>query len=135
MSHLHSSVTYWKTLGLKLKELDEGSAIFEINVWDGLTWETSPDKKIVHGGVLASMLDSCCACAAATVSIPDSLVATIDLQVAYHRVASGGRLVGKGTVKSAGKRVIFCEAEIQDEKGQIIASGTSQLLRIPTGDN
>jgi acyl-coenzyme A thioesterase PaaI-like protein len=59
------AVPYWRTLGLELKEVEPGRAVFEA--------EARPDlmqNAVLHGGVLASIADSACAVAAISKVFP-----------------------------------------------------------------
>ncbi|HMF90114.1 MAG TPA: PaaI family thioesterase [Candidatus Angelobacter sp.] len=58
-------VPYWQTIGLELKEVAPGSAVFEAAVLPGLL-----QNKVLHGGVLASIADSACAVAAISLVFP-----------------------------------------------------------------
>jgi len=85
---------------------------------------------MIHGGVLASMIDSTCACAAFSLIYPKGWVTTIDLQVSYLKPVSKGTLTAKADCLRSGKNVSFCESKIYNEKGELICIGTSQLLRV-----
>ena len=50
---------------------------------------------MVHGGVIASLIDSSCACAAFSLIYPNGYVTTIDLQVEFLIPVSKGRLLAK----------------------------------------
>jgi len=58
-SFMSSKIPYWQTLGLQLKEVSPGKAVFEAQVRPDLL-----QNGILHGGVLASIADSACAVAA-----------------------------------------------------------------------
>jgi acyl-coenzyme A thioesterase PaaI-like protein len=69
-----TAVPYWQTLGLELKEVAPGRAIFEAAVLPGLL-----QNKVLHGGVLASIADSACAVAAISMVFPASYATTINM--------------------------------------------------------
>jgi uncharacterized protein (TIGR00369 family) len=98
--------------------------------------ETIPTLKeltqngMVHGGVLASMLDSACACAALSLIYPHGYITTIDLQVAYLKPVAKGTLTAKAECIRNGKNISFSEAKIYNERGEIICTGSSQLLKV-----
>ena len=121
-----SVVPYWQTLGLELKEIAPGRAVFEAAVVPGLL-----QNKILHGGVLASIADSACAVAAVSLVFPASYVTTINLQVSYLKPVTEGRVRAEGRCIRAGKKVMFCEASIFDHQQTLVCTASSQLLTLP----
>ena len=122
---LYQKIPYYSTLGFKIIEIKDGRAVFELRLRNELTQNGS-----VHGGVLASIIDSTCACAAISLIHPKGFVTTIDLQVQFLRPAFSGVLKTIGTCIKGGKNVFFCKAEVWDEEKKLIATGTSQLLKV-----
>jgi uncharacterized protein (TIGR00369 family) len=86
---------------------------------------------IVHGGVLATMIDTATFWAA-FLSLPegDGLV-NVDLKLNYLKPAMEGRLTAYGTCIQAGKSISYSEARLVDESGKIIVHGTSTLMALP----
>lgn len=129
VQYMSGRVPYWRTIGLELVSVSKERAIFEADFREDLT-----QSGILHGGVLASLIDSACACAAIAHTHPDAYATTINLQVAYLKPVSRGRVRAVATCIRAGGRVLFCEAQVWDETGTLVGSGTSQLLRVPLGE-
>ncbi len=121
-----SMVPYWQTLGLELKEIAPGKAVFEATVRPGLL-----QNKVLHGGVLASIADSACAVAAISLVFPASYATTINLQVSYLKPVTEGRFRAEGKCIKAGRNVLFCEAAVFDEKQVLVCTAASQLLKVP----
>lgn len=121
-----SSVPYWQTLGLELMEVKPGRAVFEANVNHRLM-----QNGVVHGGVLASIADSACAVASIAHVFPESYATTINLQVSYLKPLKQGRFRAVGRCLKAGKKVLFCEAQVFDQEENLVCTATSQLLVIP----
>jgi len=122
---LYERIPFYSTLGLELQEIGNGIAIFEINFREDLT-----QNGAIHGGVLASLVDSSCACAAFSLIFPNGYISTIDLQVEYLRPVSRGKLIGKAKCIKNGKNIFFCKAKVWNEEGDLICTGSSQLLRV-----
>jgi uncharacterized protein (TIGR00369 family) len=125
---MRQAVPYWKTLGLELKEVEPGRAVFEA--------ESRPElmqNATIHGGVLASIADSACAVAGISKVYPASYATTINLQIAYLKPLVEGRFRAEGKCLRAGKTILFCEAVVTDEKGSVICTATSQLMVIAWG--
>jgi uncharacterized protein (TIGR00369 family) len=121
-----SSVPYWQTLGLELKEIAPGRAVFEAVVRPDLL-----QNKLLHGGVLASMADSACAVAAISTVFPANYATTINLQVSFLRPVVEGRFRAEGRCVKTGRNVLFSEANVFDEKQALVGTCSSQLLVIP----
>jgi uncharacterized protein (TIGR00369 family) len=122
---LYDKIPFYSTLGFELQEINNGVAIFEIEIKEELT-----QYGMIHGGVLASLIDSTCACAAFSLILPDGYATTIDLQVAFLKPVSKGRLKAKAKCVKAGKNIFFCKGKIWNENGDLICIGSSQLLRL-----
>lgn len=123
--YLLEKIPFYSTLGLEPQEISDGRAKFEL-----LLRKELMQYGMVHGGVLASLIDSSCACAALSLTYPDAYITTIDLQVEYLKPVSKGRLIAKAKCVKGGKRIFFCKSKIWNEKGELICTGSSQLLRI-----
>lgn len=121
-----SVVPYWQTLGLELKEVAPGKAVFEARVAPGLL-----QNKVLHGGVLASIADSACAVAAITMVFPESYATTINLQVSYLKPVTEGHFRAEGRCIKAGKKILFSEAHVFDHQGTLVCTASSQLLALP----
>jgi uncharacterized protein (TIGR00369 family) len=120
------AVPYWRTLGLELKEVLSGRAVFEA--------ESRADfmqNAVVHGGVLASIADSACAVAGISQVFPANYATTVNLQVAYLKPLVQGKFRAEGKCVKAGKTILFCEAVVYDEENAVICTATSQLMVIP----
>ncbi len=76
---------------------------------------------VFHGGVLLTLLDVAMG-SAARVTV-DAWVVAVDMQTAF--VAPGrSDVIGEGRVIRAGRSLIFCEGEIRDNDGILIAKGS-----------
>ena len=116
-------VPYYKTIGMRLKELGNGKAKFELDVRKELTQSFS-----VHGGVFASIIDSACACATTSLS-PTTFASSINLQVSYLKPVTKGTLTCRAEVVKNGKNISFCEAKVWNEKDELVATGNSQIMK------
>jgi uncharacterized protein (TIGR00369 family) len=122
--NLYERIPFYSTLGLDLQEIGNGRANFEISLREELTQNGN-----VHGGVIASLIDSACACAAISLVFP-GYITTIDLQVEFLKPVSKGKLIAKAKCVKAGKTIFFCKAKVWNDKGELISTGSSQLLRL-----
>jgi uncharacterized protein (TIGR00369 family) len=118
-------VPYWQTLGLELVEAEPGRAVFAANVRPELT-----QNGVLHGGVLASIADSACAVAAISRVYPNNYATTINLQLSYLKPVLEGRFKAVGRCLKAGKNVLFSEAQVFDDRENLVCTAASQLLVI-----
>ena len=87
-----------------------------------------------HGGLISAMCDIAAGFAAYT-SIPvDQQVVTGEIKVSYYRAGKGEVLYASGYVVKAGKRVMFCEADVyyldENRKKIDVAKATTSMIVI-----
>ena len=113
-------VTFGSFLGVEKQSNQKGFARYRLPS----RAELNNSWSIAHGGVLMTLLDIALGSAAYTmVDAQTEGILTIDLQTQF--LAPGiGTLVGEGRVVKAGKTIIFCEGEITNESGEVIAKAT-----------
>ncbi|MBK6274469.1 MAG: PaaI family thioesterase [Saprospirales bacterium] len=84
--------------------------------------------KIIHGGVLATMLDELMGAAGFLMNRPVGY-ATINMNVDFlHSAKLNEILIGEGKVVRAGKTVMHTEAKITNADGKVVAKATSNLI-------
>lgn len=86
---------------------------------------------IVHGGVLATLIDTATFWAAFLRLPEDAGLVNIDLKLNYLQPATGGRLSAEGRCIRPGRTLSYTEAHVYDEKGELLAHGTSTLMTLP----
>lgn len=91
---------------------------------------------MVHGGAIASLLDSVVVPAVGAVLSPEAVYSTVDLHVQYLRGISGGDgaedAVAEGWVVRRGRRTVFCESHaVGATSGRLLAKSvlTYDVLR------
>lgn len=122
---LIKNVPYWKTIEISLEAVGEGEALFR-----GTYDPKLSQMNTLHGGVLASLIDSSCASAAYSTVFPDGYITTIDLQVNYLNPVKQRTIFAFARCIKSGQRICFCEATIYNEQNEIVCSGSSQLLKL-----
>jgi uncharacterized protein (TIGR00369 family) len=86
---------------------------------------------IVHGGVIATLIDTATFWAAfSSISEDDGLV-NVDLKLNYLAVARSGRLAAEGRSIKSGRTISYAEASVRADDGSLIAHGTSTLMVLP----
>lgn len=113
-------------LEFSLDEIGDGLAVFS-----GIPGEHAYNPiGSVHGGYIATLLDSACGCAAQSKLSATQAYTTVELKVAFHKAITSatGRVRAIGKIVSFGRRVAFTEAQLVDGEDRLLASATSTLL-------
>jgi uncharacterized protein (TIGR00369 family) len=113
-------------LGMDVEEVGDGFAVFTLE----------PDARMlnpigsVHGGIAATLLDSCMGCAVHTTLAPGLGYTTAQLNLHYLRSMQPGmgRVRAVGTVLHRGRKQSTAEARLFDDKGRLLAHGTTSCL-------
>lgn len=111
---------------LRLTEVERGRVV----------WEGQPKQDYlnplggVHGGWIATLLDSCMGCAGHTMLGPGQPYTTVDLKLTYVRGVrlDGGIVRAEGKVLHAGRSLISTEGKLYDAEGKLCAHGVSALM-------
>jgi uncharacterized protein (TIGR00369 family) len=84
----------------------------------------------VHGGYIATLLDTACGFAVMSKLDEDRSYTTIEIKVAYHKgiTSNSGRVRAEGYVTSIGSRIAFAEARLTGENDELYATASSSLL-------
>ncbi len=114
-------------LGLKITSLtDDG-----IEVTSGWREDfiSAPERRAVHGGVLAALVDSASIFAVMARSL--KYATTVDLRVDYHAIAASDCMRVTGRVIRLGKTISTAEAAVHDINGKLVASGRATIMTLP----
>ena len=86
---------------------------------------------IVHGGVIATLIDTATFWAG-FLRLPetDGLV-NVDLKLNYLKSVTRGKLRAEGVCLRHGNTLSYAEARVTDSHGNLIAHGTSSLMALP----
>ncbi len=116
-------------MGMSILEVGHGRAVFAL---DPAEWMYNPIGS-VHGGVAATILDSCMGCAVHT-TLPAAVgYTTSDLQIRYARAmtAETGRVLAEGKVIHPGRRMVTADGRLfVEETGKLIAHATSACILV-----
>lgn len=84
----------------------------------------------VHGGIIATLLDSALGCVVQSVLPEGVAYTTLGLEVKYLRpvTVDAGELRATGTVVHAGRRQATAEGRLTDGAGRILATATTTCL-------
>lgn len=115
-------------LGMDVVSVDPGRAVFTLEPGEHLYNPIGG----VHGGMLATMLDSALGCAIHSMLPAGVAYTTVDLNVTYLRPATRdtGRLTCEGEVIHSGRKIATSRGQIVDEQGRRYATATTTCLII-----
>ncbi len=119
-------VPYAQLLGIELEDIGSGTATLCLNVRRELT----QNHGVVHGGALASLVDTATAFAIISLLDPAEKVTTVDLTLSFLRPMTKGRLRATARVLRAGKRLFSVSAEVFDEDGKLVTTALSTYIKV-----
>ena len=113
------------TIGWETLEVEEGRVRIGLPQGDHLFHAGG----LVHGGVLATLLDSAISSAVMTTVQASAICSTLHLSVQYLNAARTdvGDLFAEGTVTHRGRSVATGEGRVEDAAGKIYAMATATL--------
>jgi len=86
---------------------------------------------IVHGGVIATLIDTATFWAGFGPLPEDSGLVNVDLKLNYLEAATKGMLIATGRRIRTGRTTSYTEAYVRTEEGRLVAHGTSTLMALP----
>ena len=104
------------TIGITAQTSGRGEATAELIADDG---HLNP-AGTVHGGVLATLVDTTMGAAVRSTIDDEDVPATLQLTIAYLRPGREGTLQAKARVGKQGEHVLVCEAEIEQDGQTLI---------------
>ena len=129
-----ADIPFLRALGAKLARAEGGVAEIALTV--------APDHEnswgVAHGGVVMTLLDVAMARAGRTLIDREGgepmTAVTVEMKTSFFRPAIG-ELLARGRVLHRSTTMAYCEAELLDTKGQLVAKslGTFKFLRRKDG--
>jgi uncharacterized protein (TIGR00369 family) len=123
---VHAS-PYPALIGLRIAELEIDSCRIELE----LRRDHMQPFGIVHGGVLATLIDTATFWAAFMRLPEDAGLVNVDLKLNYLKAVTKGRLRADGECLRAGRQISYTVASVYDEAGELVAHGTSTMMALP----
>jgi uncharacterized protein (TIGR00369 family) len=132
-----SAVPFQKELGLHMVSVDGSTITARLENRPGLMG--NEHTGILHGGVVASMIDSVggfVAGQAARLRLQErgepqdriQKIATVDMRVDYLSPGRGDRFMVTGRALKVGARIVSTRMEVTDENDELIAAGSANFL-------
>jgi len=121
-----AAVPFAKLLGLEMGELKTGEATLHLTVRDELT----QNQGVMHGGAVASLIDTASAFAVVTQLEPDERVTTTDLTIHYLRPIVSGRLSATARIVRGGRRLFVLSIEVINDQQKLVATAITTYIKL-----
>ncbi len=117
-----------RLLGAEVVEAGEGSCTIEVPFSDAVTQQ----ERYFHGAVIGAVGDNASGYAALTLAPPDREVLTVEYKVNFLAPAFGEKLVARGEMVTAGRRLFVCKAEVSavDEGEERVCAALLQTVSL-----
>jgi len=118
--------TMARTLGYDVVEAEKGRVVVAVEPNDT---HLNP-AGTVHGGLSATLLDSCMGLAVQSTLEKGFAQTTIEFKISLIRpiTPETGRINAEGVVLNCGRRIGTAEGRVTDENGRLLAHGTTTCL-------
>ena len=86
---------------------------------------------IVHGGVLATLIDTATFWSVYLRIPEDAGLVNIDLKLNYLQPVANGLLTAEGRAIRSGNKICYAESDVRNAGRELVAHGTSTLMILP----
>lgn len=114
-----------KMLGFELDSIEPGRARMSVTV----RTELLQLQGVMHGGAIASLIDTAVAFAIVAESQPGDRFTTVELKVNYLLPIREGRVSADARLIRDGRRIIVAECDVHDSSGQLAAKALVTYIR------
>ena len=120
------TVPFAKLLGIQLESVVSGHAVLVLPIRE----ELKQNNAIVHGGAIASLIDSAMAFAIIPLLTENERTTTVDFTIHYLRPLVEGVAKASARVVRAGRRIVVVSAEVLDDQERLAATAVSTYARL-----
>ena len=121
-----AAVPYAKFLGLVLGEIHQGQVSIHLDVRD----ELKQNQGVIHGGAIASLIDTASAFAVLTQIDINERVTTTDLTIHYLRPITSGRMTATARIVRGGRRLFVLSVEVTNDTNALVATAVTTYIKI-----
>ena len=115
-----------RLLGIEIDTIEPGRAVLSVEVRK----ELKQLQGVMHGGAIASLIDTAVAFAIIGVSEPEDRFTTVEMKVNYLSAIRAGRVTAEARLIRDGRRIIVAECDVFDDKGRLAAKGLLTYIRL-----
>jgi acyl-CoA thioesterase len=115
-----------RMLGIEIDSVEQGRAVLSVEVRK----ELKQLQGVMHGGAIASLIDTAVAFAIVGASQPEDRFTTVEMKVNYLSAIREGRVRAEARLIRDGRRIIVAECDVFDDKGRLAAKGLLTYIRL-----
>lgn len=115
-----------RLVGIEIDSMETGRARLSLEV----TEKHLQLQGIMHGGAIATLIDTAVAFAIVSVSEPGARFSTVELKVNYLSAIKEGRVIADAWLVRDGRRIVVAECDVFDAAGQLAAKGLLTYIRL-----
>jgi acyl-CoA thioesterase len=115
-----------RLLGMEIDSIEPGRARLSVEVRQ----ELLQLQGVMHGGAIASLIDTAVAFAIISVSEPQDRFTTVEMKVNYLSAIREGRAVADARLIRDGRRIIVADCDVFDSQGKLAAKGLLTYIRL-----
>ena len=119
-------VPFARLLGIELVAAGQGTATLRLPITDDLR----QIHGVLHGGAIASLIDTATAFAIVPMLGAEEKFSTVDLTVNYLRPLKKGAATAQARVLRFGRRLITVAADVLDDSGDLSATARSTYSKL-----
>lgn len=124
LREIFSRIPYARLIGMEFVGAARGEATLALTLRDELT----RNEGLMHGGAIASLMDTASAFAVMSLLGPGQQTVTIDLTIHFLRPVLDGRIEARARVLRAGRCLSTLAIELTDREGRLSATATTTYL-------
>ena len=115
-----------RLVGIEIESIEPGRARLSLEVRE----ELLQLQGIMHGGVIATIIDTAVAFAIIGASEPDDRFTTVEMKVNYLAPIREGRILADARLVRDGRRIVVADCDLFDSKGRLAAKGLLTYIRL-----
>lgn len=117
---------FTRMLGFEIDSVEPGRAVLGVEVRK----ELLQLQGVMHGGAIASLIDTAVAFAIVGASEPGDRFTTVEMKVNYLLPISEGRVTADARLIRDGRRIVVAECDVHDSKRRLAAKGLLTYIRL-----
>lgn len=115
-----------RLVGIEIDSIENGRARLSIEV----TERHLQQQGIMHGGAIATLIDTAVAFAIVGASEPGDRFTTIEMKVNYLSAIRKGRISADAWLIRDGRRIVVAECDVKGAEGRLAAKGLLTYMRL-----
>jgi len=127
VAKLVNQCPYFSLLSMEIKDLQWGTCLLEVELGE----KHLQPFGMVHGGVIASVVDAAAFWAVFPQLEKEKGLTTVEMKLNYLAPAQKGRLMAQGRCIRLGRTLALGEAQVRDGQGILVAHGTATMMVVP----